>query len=154
MLLLVSSSFHRLNFSPKGDVECRTTVYSGPALTYTGGHTPVGFYAMGKLRYNDRVYNHPWYNLYPRKKDDSGWWDYAAYNVETLKSAIGLHRGNATTRGWGCVTVPDNDCWAKLEYVVNSYQSTETITATFHDIVIPVDTEVKAEVIGRLTIVD
>ena len=137
-----------------GEVQCKTENYSIPALTYTGGHTPVGFYAIGPFRINPRIHNSPWYNLFPRKRDDSGWWDYSAFNPETFSSAIGLHRGNSTTRGYSCIAVPLDDCWENLRKVIDSSNDREIIMATSHNIATPVDTEVEAEVIGRLTVHD
>jgi hypothetical protein len=85
--------------SSTGEAKCQTENYSKAALTYTGGPTPMGLYAMGPFRINPRIHNSPWYNLYPRKLDNSGWWDYSAFNPETYHSAVGLHRGNSTALG-------------------------------------------------------
>ena len=81
------------------------------------GPTPRGEYLIGKHRLNKGI---DWYNLYPKKEDNSGYygyWDYTANRRNTM----GLHPGQTSL---GCVTVyasSYNDrCWKKIRKVVNS----------------------------------
>lgn len=71
-----------------------------------GGPTPLGEYLIGKR------YNIDWYNLYPKKEDNS------CYYQRTRKGryAISLHPG---TRSLGCVTVVKS-CWPSIRSVVDS----------------------------------
>ena len=78
---------------------------------------PDGLYAIGSV-YTHGTKNRPWANLYPRKKDGDGWWDYYRENpdVPGLRSHIALHPGLTSL---GCVTVKES-CWSKIESMLKS----------------------------------
>ena len=65
-----------------------------------GGPTPRGEYLIGKWKIHKR-HGIDWYNLYPKKEDNSG---YYPYRQPTRKgrSVMGLHPGKMSL---GCVTV-------------------------------------------------
>ncbi len=106
------------------------------------------------MRTNPRFFNSTWYKLYPRKRDNSGWWDYGAYNPETYKSSLDLHKGHALNRGYACIAVLGDECWERLTTVINSSVDRDRITATYHDVIKKPDYEVQADIIGYLTIHD
>lgn len=79
-----------------------------------GGPTPRGEYLIG------RRYRHPkgidWYNLYPKKEDNSGYYSYSQ-RTKTGRSLMGLHPGS---RSLGCVTVKEQTCWGNIRRVIDS----------------------------------
>ena len=100
-----------------------TCVTQPPAQTDDtkyGGPTPLGEYLIGK-RYTNPSYGIDWYNLYPKKEDNSGYYRYTQ-PTQTGRYAMGLHPGTISE---GCVTVKaplynDDPCWKKIRKVVDS----------------------------------
>jgi RHS repeat-associated protein len=79
------------------------------------GPTPVGEYLVG-TQYQHPRNNVDWYNLYPRKEDNSGYYPYREKN-KLGRNTMGLHPGTVSE---GCVTVQKgDDCWDKLKKVIN-----------------------------------
>lgn len=85
-----------------------------------GGPTPLGEYLIGK-RYPHGIRRIDWYNLYPKKEDNSG---YYGYRQPTRKGryALGLHPGMISL---GCVTVRaptynSDTCWQRIRRVIDS----------------------------------
>ena len=74
-------------------------------------NTPLGHYKLGAVEYNSGK-NKNWVNLYPKKKKGDGYWDYYCENPDTNRSKIALHPGSVSL---GCISVPDQSCWNKLE---------------------------------------
>ena len=85
-----------------------------------GGPTPRGEYLIGK-RYTHKKHKIDWYNLYPKKEDNSGYYPHDK-PTQTGRSHMGLHPGTVSL---GCVTVKaplynDDPCWKKIRKVVDS----------------------------------
>jgi len=85
-----------------------------------GGPTPRGEYLIGK-RYTNPQYNIDWYNLYPKKEDNSGYYGYTQ-RTRTGRYAMGLHPGRVSL---GCVTVKAptynrDACWQRIRRVIDS----------------------------------
>ena len=111
-----SDTIHRGNTQ----VTCPTQPPKEARDDKQGGPTPLGEYLIGN-RYKHRRHNIDWYNLYPKKEDNSG---YYGYTQPTKKGrfAMGLHPGKVSL---GCVTVKaptyDNDpCWQKIRKVIDA----------------------------------
>ena len=105
-----------LLFSNRGGVSetCGTVSPTETRDDRFGGPTPLGEYLIGK-RYRHSRLNIDWYNLYPKKENNPG---YYGYYQRTRKGryAMGLHPG---TRSLGCVTVVKS-CWPSIRSVVDS----------------------------------
>jgi len=87
-----------------------------------GGPTPRGEYLIGKRR-THRTYGIDWYNLYPKKEDNSGYYSYTQ-RTRTGRYAMGLHPGTISE---GCVTVKASTyyynydpCWQRIRKVIDS----------------------------------
>lgn len=78
-----------------------------------GGPTPRGEYLIGE-RYTHSM-GIDWYNLYPKKEDNSGYYGYTQ-RTQKGRNTMGLHPG---TRSLGCVTVKKT-CWQKIRSVIES----------------------------------
>ncbi|CAF2511138.1 unnamed protein product [Rotaria sp. Silwood2] len=81
--------------------------------------TPFGYYKLGTVIWNRGNGNY-WVNLYPKKKNGDGFWDYYCENPDTGRSKIALHPGSITA---GCISVPDSDCWSQLETKLRQQES-------------------------------
>ncbi|XP_068698314.1 uncharacterized protein [Montipora foliosa] len=99
---------------------CRTQAPRETRDDRFGGPTPRGEYLIGK-RYTNPQYRIDWYNLYPKKEDNSG---YYGYTQRTRKGryAMGLHPG---TTSLGCVTVRaptynSDPCWQRIRRVIDN----------------------------------
>ena len=79
-----------------------------------GGPTPRGEYLIGK-RYTHPQKEIDWYNLYPKKEDNSGYYDYRQ-RTQKGRNTMGLHPGTVSL---GCVTVKQT-CWLKIRSVIDS----------------------------------
>ena len=119
---MISEQCHHLFLLNRGGnwVTCTTQPPSEPRDDKYGGPTPRGEYLIGK-RYSHPSHRIDWYNLYPKKEDNSG---YYGYTQPTQKGryAMGLHPGTVSL---GCVTVKaplyNNDpCWKKIRKVIDS----------------------------------
>ena len=119
---MISEQCHHLFLLNRGGnwVTCTTQPPSEPRDDKYGGPTPRGEYLIGK-RYTHPSHRIDWYNLYPKKEDNSG---YYGYTQPTQKGryAMGLHPGTVSL---GCVTVKaplyNNDpCWKKIRKVIDS----------------------------------
>lgn len=115
--IIISSFLNR----DKGSVTCTTQ----PPLSETrddrpGGPTPLGEYLIGK-RYTHSKHKIDWYNLYPKKEDNSGYYKYTD-STQKGRSTLALHPGTISE---GCVTVKastyNNDpCWQRIRKVIDS----------------------------------
>lgn len=96
--------------------DTKPAVNSDPAVNK--GPAPNGAYAIGPV-YKNTQHGISWANLYPRKRNGEGWWDYYRANpdVPGSRSHIALHPGSLS---YGCVTVTDFSCWSKLESMLKS----------------------------------
>ena len=100
-------------------MSCTAQPSSEPSDDKYGGPTPRGEYLIG-----ERYTHSPgldWYNLYPEKEDNSGYYGYAQ-PTQKGRSNMGLHPGIGSL---GCVTVKaplyNNDrCWKKIRKVIDS----------------------------------
>jgi len=106
----------------KGDtqVTCPTEPPMQPRDDKQGGPTPFGEYLIGKRRKHPR-HKIDWYNLYPLKEDNSGYYGYTQ-PTKTGRFAMGLHPGKVSL---GCVTVKaptyDKDpCWQRIRKVIDA----------------------------------
>ncbi|XP_074633548.1 uncharacterized protein LOC141892246 [Acropora palmata] len=79
------------------------------------GPTPRGEYLIGR-RYIHWRYNIEWYNLFPKKEDNSGYYSYTQ-STKTGRSHMGLHPGSVSE---GCVTVKESTCWGNIRSVIDS----------------------------------
>jgi len=84
-----------------GDQECS-------AIT---DNTPIGYYKLGAVEWNSGKRRY-WVNLYPKKINGNGYWDYYCANPDTGRSKIALHPGSIS---FGCISIPDSSCWFRLE---------------------------------------
>ena len=100
-----------------------------------GGPTPLGEYLIGKRRTNP-TYNIDWYNLYPKKENNCGYYGYRKPNKKG-RDKMGIHPGKVSQ---GCVTVkaPNYDkdaCWKKIRKVIDSgnmvYTGENGFTSTY-----------------------
>uniref|UniRef100_A0A6P8JH65 Uncharacterized protein LOC116309115 n=1 Tax=Actinia tenebrosa TaxID=6105 RepID=A0A6P8JH65_ACTTE len=94
------------------------------------GPTPYGEYLIGKHRYDTNYPGLDWFNLYPKKEDNTGYYGYFSANNQG-RSQMGLHPGRVS---WGCVTVStphcsggdiincynSDSCWTSIKNIVNS----------------------------------
>ena len=80
--------------------------------------TPIGEYKLGAVEWNSGKSKN-WVNLYPKMKNGQGYWDYYCENPDTERSKIALHPGSIS---FGCISVPDTNCWSKLEAVLRRQQ--------------------------------
>ena len=91
--------------------------------TQTGGPTPLGEFLIGE-RYEHATHKIDWYKLYPRMKDNTGYFGYGAA-TETGRATMGLHPGGNSA---GCVTIDSdgatphdtNTEWIALQKFVDS----------------------------------
>ena len=108
--------FHR----GRSSVTCTTQPPAERRDDRFGGPTPRGEYLIGK-RYTNPTYNIDWYNLYPKKEDNSGYYGYTQ-RTRTGRYAMGLHPGRTSL---GCVTVKaprynSDPCWQRIRRVIDS----------------------------------
>lgn len=101
-------------------VTCETQPPNEPRDDRYGGPTPLGEYLIGK-KYTNPQYNIDWYNLYPKKEDNSGYYGYTQ-PTRTGRYAMGLHPRQVSL---GCVTVKaptynSDRCWRQISAVVDS----------------------------------
>ena len=82
--------------------------------------TPLGYYRLGAVEWNSGK-KRSWLNLYPKKKNGLGYWDYYCENPDTKRSKIALHPGSISL---GCVSIPDAVCWEALEKIFKNHSST------------------------------
>lgn len=115
--IIISSFLNR----DESSVTCTTQPPEGENRDdQPGGPTPLGEYLIGKRRTHPK-HRIDWYNLYPKKEDDSGYYNY----IETTqkgRSTMGLHPGRNSE---GCVTVKaltydDDPCWQQIREVIDS----------------------------------
>lgn len=84
-------------------------------------------FALGELKATGGPNPLIWFRLYPRKLDNSGWWYYK--NVGPADTKLTLHsRGKSSPEHRG-FTVLDNVCWAKMNEIIRSSKTFETIKA-------------------------
>ena len=95
-------------------VTCTTQPPSQPRDDLFGGPTPRGEYLIGK-RYTHRKHGIDWYNLYPKKQDNSGYYGYTQ-RTEKGRFAMGLHPGTVSL---GCVTVKTQTCWNQIRGIID-----------------------------------
>lgn len=79
------------------------------------GPTPRGEYLIGR-RYIHWPYNIEWYNLFPKKEDNSGYYSHTQ-STKTGRSHMGLHPGSVSE---GRVTVKESTCWGNIRRVIDS----------------------------------
>jgi len=112
-----------------GDISCtfsRSTkiIKCGNQQCSANTHeTPVGNYKLGAVEWNSGK-NKNWVNLYPEKKSKNGYWDYYCQNPDTGRSKIALHPGSVSI---GCISIPDSNCWRKLEQLFKQQKSSSLI---------------------------
>ncbi|XP_032227125.1 uncharacterized protein LOC116610374 isoform X2 [Nematostella vectensis] len=93
------------------------------------GPTPYGEYLIGTQSTSTNYAGLDWYNLYPKKEDNSGYYPYHQPNHQG-RSHMGLHPGRVSL---GCVTVKAggcssgdvscynrDSCWRQIKSIVNS----------------------------------
>ncbi|XP_015748159.1 PREDICTED: uncharacterized protein LOC107327945 isoform X2 [Acropora digitifera] len=80
-----------------------------------GGPTPRGEYLIGRRNTHWRK-KIDWYNLFPKKEDNSGYYSYTQ-STKTGRSHMGLHPGSFSL---GCVTVKESTCWGNIRSVIDS----------------------------------
>jgi hypothetical protein len=124
-IVLISMRTSRKLKWKTADGTVRTVDLIMPSITddtATGGPTPYGEYLIGQ-RYTHATHNIDWYKLYPRMKNNQGYFGYTAA-TETGRSAMGLHPGTVSL---GCATVDigssrpydTNSNWIALRTYVN-----------------------------------
>ena len=101
-------------------VTCRTQPPAEPRDDRPDGPTPRGEYLIGK-RYRHPRIKIDWYYLYPKKEDNSGYYNYWT-PTKKGRSTMGLHPGKTSL---GCVTVyapsyDDDPCWKRIRRVLDS----------------------------------
>ena len=88
-----------------GSVTCTT------ASTNSADKLPTGYYYIGEARIHE-VHNVRWFNLYPKRQNAKGFWDYHTQVPELgCRGGFGLHEGSISL---GCVTVTDMSCFGNL----------------------------------------
>jgi len=114
-----------------GDISCRfsrsTKIIKcgNQQCSANTDNTPVGNYKLGAVEWNTGKKKY-WVNLYPQKKSKNGYWDYYCENPDTERSKIALHPGSISL---GCISVPDKECWGKLEKLFRQ-QKSSSLTVT------------------------
>lgn len=102
-------------------------------------NTPVGYHKLGTVEWNSRKSKY-WVNLYPKKRTGNEYWNYYCENPDTGRSKIVLHSGSVSQ---GRISVPDSNCWSKLQTLFTEQVSSLTSV-----------TSVKRSVIGSLDVIN
>ncbi|CAF0936948.1 unnamed protein product [Adineta steineri] len=76
--------------------------------------TPVGSYVIAPTSPRKGVF---WYNLYPKRISQAGYWDYYCKNPDTGRSKIAFHSGTISE---GCITVTDNTCAKQMKELITN----------------------------------
>ena len=105
----------------------RSTGLDGCEAKMEGIATSFNQYAIGETKATGGENPLIWFRLYPRKEDNSGWWYYKG--VGNTETKLSLHsRGKNSPDHKGFVVL-DNICWAKMNEIIRSSKTFETIKA-------------------------
>ena len=102
-----------------GSESCEVKV-DGIAANFT-------MFAIGELKATGGANPLIWFRLYPRKMDNSGWWHYKGIEVDDAKLSI-HSRAKSSRHNIGLVVL-DNVCWSKMNELIRSSKSFDTIRA-------------------------
>ena len=87
-------------------------------------------FAIGEMKSTSGAHATQWFDLYPKKLNNKGWWHYKGKNSD--KSSTGkflLHSRDKIKSGVEGILVNDLVCWADIYSVINTSQKFEKIDA-------------------------
>jgi hypothetical protein len=84
-------------------------------------------FAIGELKATSGANPLIWFRLYPRKLDNSGWWYYKG--IESDDTKLSIHSRAKSSRNNFGIVVLDNICWSKMNDIIRSSKSFDTIKA-------------------------
>lgn len=130
----------------------RSTGIDGCEAKMEGIATSFNQYAIGETKATGGENPLIWFRLFPRKEDNSGWWYYKG--CKNTNAKLLLHPKEKHSKSNEGFIINDAICWSKLNAMIRSSKSFETIKAEKYKKGLFSSPYEKVKTIGTLTVVN